>query len=186
MMISGKERSAVKMDMNFSQMQANTMLDTSPSGINNRLASLYRRLQSKAWSSRLAARLTGRSTEILSLENVLEQQPPSSGHYAGLRSVPIDQIRGSEARTQDFDRHFNPTSGNTLARWINVARARLMDVPLPPVELIEVGGTYFVRDGHHRVSVAQAFGEDYIEAEVTVWEMADTARQLNTLHSTLR
>jgi hypothetical protein len=108
----------------------------------------------------------------LSLETALQHNEVGGSHYGGLRVVPIAQIQGSEARTQDFDRRFNPVSGRTLMRWVNVARARLMDVPLPPVELIEVGGAYYVRDGHHRVSVAQAFGENYIEAEVTVWEVA--------------
>jgi len=37
---------------------------------------------------------------------------------------------------------------------------------LPPVELIQVGGCYFVRDGHHRISVARSFGQQYIEAEI--------------------
>lgn len=174
------------MGMTFSEMQANSMLEKSSSGINNRLANLYRRLQLNAWFSRLTAHLTGRSHEILSLESVLNHRSPCRSHYAGVHAVPIDQIQGSEARTHDFDRRFNPVNGRTQTRWVNVARARLMDVPLPPVELIEVGGTYFVRDGHHRVSVAQAFGEEYIEAEVTVWEIADAGGQWNNLHSALR
>ena len=43
---------------------------------------------------------------------------------------------------------------------------------LPPIELIRVGGEYYVRDGHHRLSVAHALGEHFIEAEVTVWDLA--------------
>jgi hypothetical protein len=45
-------------------------------------------------------------------------------------------------------------------------------VKLPPAQLIRVGDTYFMLDGHHRVSVAQARGELEIEVEVTVWELA--------------
>jgi hypothetical protein len=37
------------------------------------------------------------------------------------------------------------------------------------VQLIQVGGAYYVRDGHHRVSVTRALGQDSIEAEVSVW-----------------
>ena len=37
---------------------------------------------------------------------------------------------------------------------------------LPPVELLAVGDEFFVRDGHHRISVAHALGEQYIEATV--------------------
>ena len=38
---------------------------------------------------------------------------------------------------------------------------------LPPVDLIKVGEIYFVRDGHHRVSVAWALGHTDIDAYVT-------------------
>jgi uncharacterized ParB-like nuclease family protein len=41
---------------------------------------------------------------------------------------------------------------------------------LPPVELVQLGDLYFVRDGHHRISVAQAMGQESIEAEVIVWQ----------------
>jgi hypothetical protein len=50
--------------------------------------------------------------------------------------------------------------------------ARDESVPLPPIKLIQVGDCYYVRDGHHRLSVARALGEQFIEAEVTVWEIA--------------
>jgi hypothetical protein len=42
---------------------------------------------------------------------------------------------------------------------------------LPPVALIQVGDVYFVRDGHHRISVARALGRNQIEAKVTAWQM---------------
>ena len=41
---------------------------------------------------------------------------------------------------------------------------------LPPVELIQVGSAFYVRDGHHRISVARVLGQVTIEAEVTVWD----------------
>jgi hypothetical protein len=40
-------------------------------------------------------------------------------------------------------------------------------VILPPIQLYEIGGLYFVRDGNHRVSVAKAQGVETIDAEVT-------------------
>jgi hypothetical protein len=39
---------------------------------------------------------------------------------------------------------------------------------LPPVELIQIGNIYAVRDGHHRISVAMVNGEAFIEARITV------------------
>jgi len=47
-----------------------------------------------------------------------------------------------------------------------------MGVTLPLVDLVQVGDVYFVRDGHHRISVARAFGQESIDAQVTVWEVA--------------
>ena len=35
-----------------------------------------------------------------------------------------------------------------------------------------LGGIYFVKDGHHRISVARAFGQEEIEARVTEWQVA--------------
>jgi len=87
----------------------------------------------------------------------------------GVRIVPISQIRGSEGRTGDFDRYFNPLQRHTEGRWLNIALARLNDVSLPPVKLIQLGEYYFVQDGHHRLSVARAFGQTDIDAEVTLW-----------------
>jgi hypothetical protein len=39
--------------------------------------------------------------------------------------------------------------------------------PIPPIDLYRVGDVHFVRDGHHRVSVARALGRRDIEARVT-------------------
>jgi hypothetical protein len=91
-------------------------------------------------------------------------------HDAGLRTVSIERIRGTEGRSNDFDRSFHPLRESSRERWMSIARARDQDKALPPVDLIQVGDIYFCRDGHHRISVARAVGQRYIEAEVTVWE----------------
>ena len=36
-----------------------------------------------------------------------------------------------------------------------------------PIEVYRVGGLHFVSDGHHRVSIAAAMGQQTIEAHVT-------------------
>ncbi len=90
--------------------------------------------------------------------------------FAGLQAVPLRQIRGTEGRADDFDRDFNPLTDHTRARWLSVFTAWEKGVTLPPVELIRVGETYFVRDGHHRISVARALGQDYVEGVVTARE----------------
>jgi hypothetical protein len=118
----------------------------------------------KLWS-----RLTHRSNQLHNLSN--HRLHIQSSRYAGVREVAINHIRGSESRTGDFDDQFFPLSENTRQRWQNIAKAYSMGVGLPPVQLIQVGEEYFVRDGHHRISVARAFGYNSIPAEITVWNV---------------
>ncbi|NJN96473.1 MAG: hypothetical protein HC875_21390 [Anaerolineales bacterium] len=85
--------------------------------------------------------------------------------------MPLSQIRGSQGRCLDFDRHFYPRCDHLKSRWLAVATAQQMGAALPPVELIQVGEIYFVRDGHHRISVAKALGQLEINAQVRVWQI---------------
>ncbi|HWQ04636.1 MAG TPA: hypothetical protein VN452_04715 [Longilinea sp.] len=88
----------------------------------------------------------------------------------GLVTVSTRRIIGSEGRSRDFDRFFNPLNERIRDRWIHVAVSILKGRPLAPVELIELDGYYYIRDGHHRVSVAHTNGQKEMEALVTVWE----------------
>jgi uncharacterized ParB-like nuclease family protein len=97
-------------------------------------------------------------------------------HHNGLRAIPLDRIQGSEGRCRDFDATFHPLNGRNRERWTHIAAAMLRDEALPPVDLIEVDGVYFVRDGHHRISVAQALGRQAIDAVVTTWEISNANR----------
>jgi hypothetical protein len=92
-----------------------------------------------------------------------------NGHYAGEQEVALDDIRGTEGRQNDFDDRFHPLTEHSRQRWQSVARAFEAGIDLPPVELIRVGEVYFVRDGHHRISVARALGLTTIMARVTAW-----------------
>ena len=53
------------------------------------------------------------------------------------------------------------------ARWVNLALAQRRGEALPPIEVYRVGGCHFVEDGHHRVSIARATGQKFIDAYVT-------------------
>ena len=71
-------------------------------------------------------------------------------------------------RSHDFDAQFRPLETHSRRRWISIAKAMLKGSSLPPVALIKNGQQYFVQDGHHRVSVAQALGKATIYAHVVV------------------
>jgi hypothetical protein len=53
------------------------------------------------------------------------------------------------------------------SRWEHIAAAMRRGDSLPPVDLLRIGEIYFVRDGHHRVSVARALKLTVIDAYVT-------------------
>jgi hypothetical protein len=131
---------------------------------------LYQRARLQARWSRLRSALGGRACFLFRLEKVNEACDIRGRCYAGARTVPLDLIRGSEARCNDFDRDFHPLQDHTRERWLGIAAACEMGTSMPPVELVQVRDTYFVRDGHHRISVAKALGRKDIEAEVTVWD----------------
>ena len=133
---------------------------------------IFRNEQQRAWFHRIAAFLRRECPALADLQKVSRSGKVIGSHYAGTKTVSIDAIHGTEAKGSDFDRHFHPINCRTISRWISIFQARLNNQPLPPVELIQVGQEYYVRDGHHRISVAHALGEAYIEAEVTVWEVA--------------
>jgi hypothetical protein len=81
-------------------------------------------------------------------------------------TVAIEKIVGSEGRVHDFDKHFRPLVNHVRDRWVSIAMARHQSINLPPVELIQVEDEYYIRDGHHRISVAKTFGQATIEAQV--------------------
>lgn len=113
--------------------------------------------------AQLLARLRGRSSAL----KVLDHQPEAAGRRTTATiDVPIDQIVGSVSRSQDFDARFNPLQIHDRERWIGVAAARRSGVILPAVELVRGEDGYYVRDGHHRISVAKAAGQAVIEARI--------------------
>ena len=114
----------------------------------------------------------GYSLPLLDLAAIRDVCDVRSRHAARTRAVPIDEIRGSEGRGEDFDADFRPLRPHSRDRWIRIAIAQQMGATMPPVELVQVGDAYFVRDGHHRISVARALGQREIDAQITVWEAA--------------
>ena len=130
----------------------------------------FLRARRRAIIARLATRLRlepGDVEVILPYEEVIEALGLVSERSLGLQVVAISAIVGTVDRERDFDRHFRPTSGRVRSRWEQIAEAMRRGEALPPVDLIKIGEIYFVRDGHHRVSVACALGHTDIDAYVT-------------------
>jgi hypothetical protein len=85
----------------------------------------------------------------------------------GLQTIPLDSIVGTVDRTRDFDRGFRPTSTRVRGRWQRIAAAQRRGESFPPISVYRIGDLHFVRDGHHRVSVAKSLGREDIDAYVT-------------------
>jgi hypothetical protein len=80
--------------------------------------------------------------------------------------VPLAAIVGSAARQDDFDANFTLVNRALEARHRQVADAFAQGRFPPPLDLVQLGELYFVRDGHHRVSVGRALGLDSLPATV--------------------
>jgi hypothetical protein len=123
--------------------------------------SLWQRVQS----------LLGRPpAALLTLKQAAAGASSNGSRYLGTMAVPISDIRGSEGKSEEFDAGFRPLKPFNRDRWVSVAVAFLQGKVLPPVELIKIGEHYFVRDGHHRISVARAYGQYAVDAVVTAWD----------------
>jgi hypothetical protein len=130
----------------------------------------FMRARRRAVASRLAARLRGEPDDVrmvLPYEEVVAALGFVSEQRIGLHVVALDAIVGSVDRAREFDRRFRPTSGRVRSRWEHIAAMMRRGESLPPVDLLRIGELYFVRDGHHRVSVARALGRVDIDAYVT-------------------
>src|SRR3954468_9812497 len=85
----------------------------------------------------------------------------------GLHAIPLDSIVGTVDRRSGFDREFRPTTSRVRKRRARTAAVMRRGDPLPPISVYRIGDVHFVRDGHHRVSVARSLGLRDIDAFVT-------------------
>ena len=125
-----------------------------------------RRRQVLSRLARRVAREPGDVDVILPFEEVVAALGYLDESYVGLQTVALDSILGTVDRAKGFDREFRPTTARVRARWERIANAMRRGEPMPPISLYRIGEVHFVRDGHHRVSVARALGRTQIEAYV--------------------
>lgn len=129
---------------------------------------LFNRARQRGLFHQLTNRFAKTNHPLLDLQEVVGRKTYSQ-RYGGIKSVDIRLIRGTlGTKGLDFDHHFHPLTDRIRDRWVSVAKAREENVPLDVLRLIQIGGSYFVVDGHHRISVASALGESAVDAEVTV------------------
>ena len=128
---------------------------------------------SRARRRRALARLSARLRRaddvdhILPFEEVVQALGRVGERRLGEQTIPLDSIVGTVDRAREFDRAFRPTSQRVRERWERINLAQRTGKAMPPIDVYRIGDMHFVKDGHHRVSVARALGHTDINAYVT-------------------
>jgi nucleotide-binding universal stress UspA family protein len=112
-------------------------------------------------------RLRGRSTKLISFEEMHAKLGGVQGRSGMRREIPLDAIIGSVGRYSDFNRDFLPLAEHDKERWSGVKVAMETKSGIPPIDVYQVGEVYFVIDGNHRVSIAKTRGDTHIMASIT-------------------
>ena len=130
----------------------------------------FTRARRRRTLDRLTARLRREPADfhlILPFEEVVQALGYRGERRLGLQTIALDMIVGTVGRERDFDRRFRPTSRRTRKRWERIATASRRGQAFPPIDVYRIGEVHFVKDGHHRVSIARAQGLPDIDAYVT-------------------
>ena len=123
----------------------------------------------RAFRRAVLATLTRRGRGLASMDAALEAAGALGRSFAGEQEIPLDRVVGSAGppgKAGDFDPAFLPVSRRLRDRWTRIYRAMVEGEELPPIDVYKVGDSYYVIDGHHRVSVARSLGRDRINARV--------------------
>src|SRR3981081_2795263 len=110
--------------------------------------------------------IRGDTRPLLSFDEVRRAARLEGQSYKGLKDVPLADIRGSVGRPNDFDASFLRVKPQMRKRWEQLDAAMRRGEAVPPIEVDHLGNVYFVKDGHHRVSVARHLGWTTIPARV--------------------
>lgn len=126
----------------------------------------FRRARQQASMQQLAARISGRSMDLMDYEEIRRQLRAYNQTDRGLQEIPVDAIVGSVGRSKDFTRTFLPTGNTSIERWSRV-KNYVDEIGMDPISVYKIGEVYFVLDGNHRVSIARQNKVDTIPAYVT-------------------
>lgn len=129
---------------------------------------------------------TGPALALDDVTSALGRRPENDCGRRIAATVPVADIVGTVARSEAFDRAFRPRQGHLRERWERLA-ARAGAESFEPVDLVRIGETFFVEDGHHRVSVARSRGQQFVDAAVrSLCTVAFAPRDLVTAQLTAK
>jgi uncharacterized ParB-like nuclease family protein len=129
-------------------------------------AAAFASLRASGVIERLVRRFLGRRRRVRRFADDVREVAAAPAAHVEVRDVPITAVVGSVGRASDYTPSFRPVRPEDAQRWSSVRAAMLHACGVPPVDLLELAGRYYVVDGHHRVSIWRAMGVRTIEARV--------------------
>lgn len=136
-------------------------------GVRTKADEAFSHARRRVFFQRVLSFFTGSHPEdLLSFEQVRGKLKIRGQHYVGIQTIPMNKIAGSVGRYHEFNRAFLPTQEHIRERWKRVYEVAHSPEGFPPIDVYQIGDVYFVRDGHHRVSVLKELGATSVEATV--------------------
>jgi hypothetical protein len=139
---------------------------------------------SPAAAFRHAAR--GRAGTLAYLPDNVGWAATAARRRLGVVAIPVASIIGTTdaGKAESWDASFRPPPW-CAERWGQLWLRARRGEPLPPIAVYRVGDRHYVRDGHHRVSVARALGTELIDAAVVELRVAQPSERIvSVAHST--
>lgn len=121
----------------------------------------------KARRERFFAWLFGKQKSLIPFDVIREEIQVFDPTTPTKQTIEIDKIIGSVGRYEEFTSHYLPLKDSFRDRWVSV-QTHAMERGWPPIDVYQVGDSYFVIDGNHRVAIARQIGKDTIEANVSM------------------
>ena len=134
----------------------------------------FRRLERE----RRVARLLRRHADLVHLPDDTGWAALAQRRRLGVRPIAVSSIVGTvdEHKAVAFDSQFRPPHWSR-GRWTQMSHAAQEGVPMSPIAVYRVGDRHFVRDGHHRVSIARSLGTERIDADVVELLQSDASQR---------
>lgn len=114
----------------------------------------------------------GGSPYLPVLDEILAEETTAGEVNLGLVNIPMELIVGtrSAGRSQALSRSFYPLMSEEsefAGKWVALCKAHMEEGINDPIKVYEYMHTFYVVEGHKRVSVLRYFGAVNIPAEVT-------------------
>ena len=131
----------------------------------------YRKARQLGQKEARTSQARGASPYLPVLDEILSAENTCGEVSLGLIEIPIELIVGtrSAGRSQCFSHSFYPLMGEDSEfahKWATLCKAHMTDGITDPIKVYEYMHTFYVVEGHKRVSVLRYFGAVSIPAEV--------------------